>query len=433
MTTSERKMLQTNRLDRIASNDKDIEIMVIACLLKSKEARDMISRIEEDDFYYLEHKKYFVMLNEYIKNNKDFDIYAVPNRTTALTSFYSRPDVLVSNFHLYLRRLKEISNIRKIEYMAHDISTNCQEGKNSIEIREKFLDSLSSIKPHDLKDIVNVGEAINDFDSILDYDFSKNVSTGFNALDRMIGGLQPSGLYAIAGVPAAGKTTFILNMIHNVLKDNKKVLFASFEMSYREVINRFVSMITGLSTVAMRGANRRTYTLEDKTLKTIAAAKEKIKKYDLNFIGKGGLSVSDIADRMKYLGGVQVLFVDYLQLIKSAGKTRYEQVTQISRDLKMLAMQFDIPVVVVASINRANMARPDKRPQLSDFRDSGNIEYDLDGAFLLYRPAQFKADANETEAELDIAKNRFGKSNVVMTMEWHPEIASFTNMEKRGF
>ena len=307
VTTSEHKMLQTNKLDRIASNDKDIEIMVIACLLKSKEARDMINRIEEDDFYYLEHKEYFVLLSDYINDNNEFDIYAVPNRTKALVSFYSRPDVLVSNFNLYLRRLKEVSNLRKMEYMAHDITANCQEGKNSIEVRNKFIESLSSVKPHDLRDIVTVSEAIKDFESILDYDFSQNVSTGFNALDRTIGGLQPSALYAIAGVPAAGKTTFILNMMHNVLRDNKKVLFGCFEMSYKEIINRLVSMLTGYSTVLIKGAKRRNYTLEDKTLKSIDIAKEKIQKYDLNFIGKGGLRVSDIANRVKYLGGVDVV------------------------------------------------------------------------------------------------------------------------------
>ncbi|GAI82460.1 unnamed protein product, partial [marine sediment metagenome] len=180
-------------------------------------------------------------------------------------------------------------------------------------------------------------------------------------------------------------------------------------MPYGEVTSKLVSELSGVSTTVIRGKN-----IPIEILQKILNCCSKISEYNLHYMGKEGPTVADIENELFILGGVDIVFVDYLQkILPSYGKcSRYEQITQISRDIKFLATKFNIPVIAVASINRAFVIRKSKRPQLSDFRDSGNVEYDIDVALLLYRKSQFE-DVKEEEkqlAEIIIAKNRYGRS-----------------------
>lgn len=214
-------------------------------------------------------------------------------------------------------------------------------------------------------------------------------------------------------------------------------------MPYVEVQTKLVSELTGISTKIIRSG-----VSDTNLLQRIFNASSKIAEYRLYRMGNEGSTVVDIENEIKNLENVDVVFIDYLQKIKplDSKRSRYEQVTQISRDLKIIATKFNIPVVSVASINRSFVDRNDKKPRLSDFRDSGNVEYDIDVALLLYRRAQFEDspysgdDLTEEQkkanlkfnqiSEVIIAKNRYGKSNISIDMQWQPEQSRFVQPVK---
>jgi len=201
------------------------------------------------------------------------------------------------------------------------------------------------------------------------------------------------------------------------------------EMPYVEVVGKNVSELSGISTEAIRNPT------EDNT-KGIINYCAKIAEYKLDYLGKDGITVNDIENEINILGNIDIVFIDYMQkIIPSYSKcSRYEQITQISKDLKIIATKFNIPVVSVASINRAFIERTNKRPMLSDFRDSGNVEYDVDVALLLYRKSQFEdvEEKNKNDVEIIIAKNRYGRSNIIIEMLFQPERSRFVQMAKEN-
>lgn len=147
-------------------------------------------------------------------------------------------------------------------------------------------------------------------------------------------------------------------------------------------------------------------------------------------MGVEGVSTYEIEDAIKTLGSVDVVFIDYLQRLKTkGGKDMYEKISAISSALKTIAIKYDIPIVSIASINRAYSDRANKEPMLSDFR--GNIEYDLDVALLLYREAQYSYDIPSDNAKLIITKNRYGASNISINLSWRPERSKFYEQEKQ--
>lgn len=430
MTTSGHKAIPTSHMTAVAVHDDDIEQIIIASLLQFDKAREKLRLMDSDDFYSVKNKDTFNAIKEYAQDNKDFDIYTVPFKTEEFVYLAGKFDILYSKFDYYLTCLKEMSSLRKIQGIAYKMTVECEERKDSVDIKNNCLNKLEVIKPHDLKDIHDINYALKEYDKVLNYDSSNHISTGFVALDEAIGGFVPSRFYAVGGVPCAGKTTFIVNLIHNVLRNKKKVLFVSMETKEREIINKFVSNIIKVDSNILSGFNKKThYSNWDVVNKEIGIAKETIRtNYKQYILGGKDYTVSDIKDRAKYMGDVDIVFVDYLQLLKaSGGKSRYEEISKISRELKLMATELDLPVVSVASINRSNVTRLDKRPQLSDFRDSGNIEYDLDCALLLYRESQFKPDVDRSYVEIILAKNRYGKSGIIFDAQFKPEFSYFDN------
>src|SRR5665811_1753478 len=137
-------------------------------------------------------------------------------RAGVVVNYYSRPDVLQSKFDHYFKRLKKLSNLRKLERIAYDIEVACQEDKNDIDVRNKYLNEINNIKPYDLQDITTTGQVDGEYDSVLNYDWRHQIPTGFDILDEIMGGFRKSCFYAIAGVPGVGKTTLALNMVQNI-------------------------------------------------------------------------------------------------------------------------------------------------------------------------------------------------------------------------
>jgi len=427
------KTLRTDKLQNLSARDNGIERAILYCLLHSGQARESIGKIDEVDFEIVENRDLFLKLQSHIKNCDIFDLLTVPGEIKTNKSFldlFGQDNILVSNFPVYLEGLKEYSARRKFEKIAYDITVMTQQGDNPLEIKSKAIKKIEEIDIRLDKKIMCISEVDLALDEYYEKEDTKVIKTGFGKLDMQIGGLYKGSLYAIGGVPAVGKTTYILNIINNICRQGHKVLMVSLEMPYREVEGKLISELSGISTSRIRNFDNEK---DEKIVDKIKEARTEIYKYQLYFIGSNGLYTYEIEEAIKNLGEVDIVFVDYLQRVNTKeGKDRYEKISKISSELKTLATKYDIPVVAIASLNRAYSERANKEPALSDFRDSGNIEYDLDVALLLYREAQYKEDAPIDKAKVIISKNRYGASNISINLKFEPERSKFYEREEHS-
>jgi replicative DNA helicase len=262
----------------------------------------------------------------------------------------------------------------------------------------------------------------------------QGVSTGFTDLDTLTGGLQPSNLVIIGARPSMGKTSLALNICRNVAtKERLPVLFFSLEMSARELMFRIIGSETHLDASRLRAGHGKPIDWEriDSSL---------VKMGDPPFYLNDSpmVSVLDIraqARRLKARGGLGLVVVDYLQLMTSPKahkqENRVQEVSQISRGLKILARELDVPVVALSQLSRNLESRDNKRPMLSDLRESGSIEQDADVVMFLYREDAYRPDVPNNQAELIVAKHRNGPTATV-NLSFIAREATFHNLAKRG-
>ena len=260
------------------------------------------------------------------------------------------------------------------------------------------------------------------------------LSTGLSAVDRKITGLNKSDLILLAARPGMGKTSMALNMALSVAKggDQPTVAVFSLEMSKEQLVTRL------LSAEALVENNRlRTGDLRETDWAKIADAAEVLNRVDIRIDDNPLLSVADMNAKCRRLDRLGLVVIDYLQLMTSAGgkgysgESRQQVVSDISRTLKVMAKELDVPVLCLSQLSRANEKRDDKRPMLSDLRDSGAIEQDADIVLFLYRDDYYNEDSEKRNiAECIVAKNRHGETGKV-ELKWVPEYTMFGTLERR--
>ncbi len=266
-------------------------------------------------------------------------------------------------------------------------------------------------------------------------DESTYIATGFPSLDNVINGLGKGHLIVVAGRPGMGKTSFMLN-IADLISETHPVGFYSLEMTAEDLMQRMICARSGVNLELTRKCYRNSWT-EEITAR-IAVTKSILKQHKICIDETKPLTPDRLRTRIYWLQkkhGVKAVFVDYLQLMRVDGKTTglYETVTRLSQELKSIALQLEIPIVVGCQLNRAVENREVKRPRLSDLRDSGSIEQDADVVILLNRPGYYKMQAGETganlnEAEIDIAKNRRGHT-MTFQMTFEPGLCKFNEID----
>ena len=255
------------------------------------------------------------------------------------------------------------------------------------------------------------------------------LSTGLSAVDRKITGLNKSDLILLAARPGMGKTSFALNVALNVAKSEKKtVAVFSLEMSREQLATRLLS-----SEACVESGRLRTGSLREK----IAAAASVLNKVDIRIDDNPMLSVADMNAKCRRIDGLALVVIDYLQLMTSAsgnnrgGENRQQMVSDMSRMLKIMAKELNVPVICLSQLSRANEKRDDKRPMLSDLRESGAIEQDADIVLFLYRDDYYNEDSEKRNiAECIVAKNRHGETGKV-ELRWMPEYTTFATLENR--
>ena len=259
------------------------------------------------------------------------------------------------------------------------------------------------------------------------------LSTGLSAVDRKITGLNKSDLILLAARPGMGKTSFALNVALNVAKSEKKtVAVFSLEMSREQLASRLLS-----SEACVESGRLRTGSLRETDWEKIAAAASVLNKVDIRLDDNPMLSVADMTAKCRRIDGLALVVIDYLQLMTSAsgnnrgGENRQQMVSDMSRMQKIMAKELNVPVICLSQLSRANEKRDDKRPMLSDLRESGAIEQDADIVLFLYRDDYYNEDSEKRNiAECIVAKNRHGETGKV-ELRWMPEYTTFATLENR--
>ncbi len=262
----------------------------------------------------------------------------------------------------------------------------------------------------------------------------RGLKTGFRDLDKKTAGFQKGDLIIIGARPAMGKTTFAQNLTYNIATINKKgVLFFSMEMAANEIVDRMISDVSGVDNWKMRTGN-----LSDEEFQKIGDAMDEMDGLPIYIDDTSSMTIVELrnkARRAMHDHDIGVVVVDYLQLIQGSDRykgNRVQEVTEISRGLKILARELEIPVVALAQLSRNVTGRDDPRPVLSDLRESGSIEQDADLVMFLHRPDYYKQNDDNYEethiTELLVAKHRHGAVGKI-ELYFHPELLRFMSLD----
>lgn len=326
------------------------------------------------------------------------------------------------NLEAYVDIIKNNSIKSKIKTSCNEIiietNRNYKEGKDLLDYAQAKIFSIENEDAD--KDIISLSDLGREINKKLLYytetgDYSNiGIKTGYTAFDKLTGGLHGSDLLILAARPAVGKTAFALNLALNVAKQNKTVLLLSLEMGVEQLYNRMLAITSGIN-----AKNIKEYKITESDTITLSKVREKMDKYPLFISGNSSINVieiKNIARKLKKTNNLEFIVIDYLQLITSLSnnKQREQQVSEISRALKILAKELNIPILALSQLSRGLETRKDKKPMLSDLRESGAIEQDADLVMFLHREEYYKnSESSKQHVELIIGKHRNGSTGSI--------------------
>lgn len=350
-----------------------------------------------------------------------------------------------ANTEAYCKLCKDAANARRLARVAQSITNELLSGNTWHTAASDAIESINDIQDgadNEILTSIEVSDAWQEHYKRVcanpDYAYCR---TGFPQLDKKLGGgMFRQGLYIVGARPGMGKTTLGINIADNIAKTGKTVLFVSLEMSRTQIMSKRIAREGGINyTLLMAGG------LSVGGRQTVQEAVERLKDRPFLLTDKSGLTASEIGRLARQTKGLDAVVVDYFGLIRSAeenvAKPRYEQMTDISADLKALAKRLKIPMLVLCQLNRENMSRGgDKSPTLSDLRDTGAIEQDADAVILLHRAEYYNDKAKERDyvppecedIKLIIAKNRHGETGTV-TMKWRGKTGEINEIDARDY
>jgi len=418
-------------VQRVPPQNIEIEQAIIgSCLLSHETAITAIAELSVDDFYKPSHSDIFEIISSIFENGGRVDILSVieglkkSNKLDdiggpAYLSSLSGIIPVGSRVKGFCQVIKEKSKARKLINISSLMIDACYDSGSASETLNIYGHEIIKISAEDTENTQGAAEITT---SVLErikkiHNGDKNVfsvPTGFIGLDHLIGGLQKSELTVIAGRPGMGKTTIAMNIVKNVSSKGIPVLVFSLEMTKERLIQKTISQESGVDTKAMdRGC------LNETTWRDINIAAEKIKKLPIIVDGSSALNVQKIQARAKMIAMKQkigLVVIDYLQLAKGRSINRQEEITEISGGLKALAKDLNIPVVALSQLSRKCEERGDKRPIMSDLRESGSIEQDAAVVAFVYRDEVYNDNQDNPLrgiTELIIPKNRYGEPGKV--------------------
>ncbi len=435
---------------RTLPHSLEAEQSVIGSMLMDRDAILTASEIlTSEDFYQHQYGVIFDAIVELCNEGKPVDLITLQNRLKEkdlppeISSMEYIRDLLSSvytsvNVKYYANIVSDKAMMRRMIKTTEEIANTCYQDKDPtqdiLEMTEKkIFDLLQRRQTSEFVPIQQVVlNAVNNIEKA-----SKNkgnvtgLPTGFVDLDYKTSGFQPSDLILLAARPSMGKTAFALNIAqHMAFKEGKTVAIFSLEMSKEQLVNRLLAMESRVDSQALR-----TGKLRDEDWTKLVEGADIIGKSNLIIDDTPGISVSELRSKCrkyKLEYDLGIIFIDYLQLMSGSGRSdsRQQEISDISRSLKAVARELNVPVVALSQLSRAVEQRPDHRPMLSDLRESGAIEQDADVVMFIYRDDYYHKDTEKKGiAEVNIAKQRNGPIGVV-ELVWLPQYTQFVNMKK---
>ena len=344
-----------------------------------------------------------------------------------------------ANIKYYATIVSEKAVLRKLIRLTEEIANNCYSEKDGLEViledTEKRVFDL--VQRRNTGDFVPIREVVmNAMDKIEKASHSNGnvtgIATGFIDLDYRTAGMQPSDLVLIAARPSMGKTAFVLNIAQYVaFHSGECVAIFSLEMSKEQLVNRLFAMESKVDSQHLRTGN-----LSDLEWEKLIESAGMIGQSKLIIDDTPGISIAEMRSKcrkFKLEMDLKMVIIDYLQLMSGSGRgneSRQQEISDISRSLKALARELQVPVIALSQLSRAVEQRPDHRPMLSDLRESGAIEQDADVVMFIYRDDYYNPDTEKKGiAEINIAKQRNGPIGTV-DLVWLPEFTKFANLQK---
>ena len=440
----------TSGFDRLPPQNLEAERGVLGSVLLMNEVLDEVVEVLAADHFYTDgHRKIFSAIRRLYDNGthaidpltlaEELDRHSqlddIGGASYLEQVLESVPHAAHARYYAGIVREKWVQ--RQLIFACNEILSECYDGSNDpddvLSAAEqrifRILDDQGEPRKIEIKDIL-----LDAFDRINERmendEVISGIPTGFPDLDQRLNGLQPSELVVLAARPSMGKTALVCNLAEGVaMEAGQGVLLFSLEQSNLELAERLLCIRSQVNSHRLRSG-----TLDDDERKLLVHASAELSEAPLFLDDQPGRTIAQItavARRLQRRNGVRVVIIDYLQLIEPEDKSspREQQIALITRRLKALAKELSVPVIALAQLNRGVEHREDKRPRLSDLRESGAIEQDADVVMFLHRPEHYNPEDRPGEADVIIAKNRNGPTDSV-TLTWIKESMRFTNFSR---
>lgn len=444
-------MLDIENLKKVPSSIEAEKSVLGGIFLKPDIFGDVVEILHPNDFYKNGHKLIYEAMRDIYNSGTGIDPIVVVNKLKKNEKF----DELVgeqllfdiisdvptaANIIEYAKIVKEKATLRRLGEVGTKIVELAYEGYEEVDnILDKAEGMIFKISENvDSKDLVSLKDVIaQEFVRLEKVYQNKGVATGissgFSDFDQMTSGFHPSDLIILAARPAMGKTAFALNLALNAtMKSKKGVLLFSLEMSSSQLLQRLLSIEAGIGLQKIRNGF-----LDPDDWGKLGLASMKLSNSEINIADLPNVNVLEIraiARRLKAAGKLDMIIIDYLQLIKgnsTRGDNRQQEISEISRALKGIARELDIPIIALSQLSRATEQRADRRPMLSDLRESGAIEQDADMVMFLYRDDYYNEDSEDKGlTEVIIGKQRNGPVGTIKLRFFH-EYTKFENFTSR--
>ena len=441
--------MEENVIKRILPHSVEAEQSVIGSMIIDREAIVAASElITGEDFYNRQYGILFETMVELNDAGSPVDLVTLQNKLREkdvppeVSSLEFVRDLIAAvptsaNIKYYATIVAEKSTLRKLIRLNEEIANTCYAEKESLEYiledTEKRVFQL--VQKRNTDDYVPIRQVVMNAMNRIEM-AAKNkgsvtgIPTGFIDLDYRTAGMQPSDLILIAARPSMGKTAFELNLAHYMaFRKNLTVAIVSLEMRKEQLVNRMFSMESGVDAQKLRVGQ-----LNDQEWERLIESAGVIGKSRLIIDDTPGISIGELRSKCrkyKLEHDLSIIMIDYLQLMSGGGRSesRQQEISEISRSLKALARELNVPVIALSQLSRAVEQRPDHRPMLSDLRESGAIEQDADVVMFLYRDDYYNKDTDKKGIqEVIIAKQRNGPIGTV-ELAWLPEFTKFANLE----
>lgn len=428
----------------------EAEQTVLGAILINQDVMSIVlEHIKPECFYIEQHRALFSIMSQMFSSGEKADIVTVLNEAVAVRIFETAQEgrnylgnlvnmvPAVSNIESYCKIVVNKYYIRVLAETARSILTDIQSGETDAQLlldaaEQRIFDirqgrdvrGLTPIKEIVAETYQHIGQIAGP-----DKELYLGTQTGFSYLDAMTSGLNKSDLILIAARPAMGKTAFALNIAQNVAKNNpdKQVCIFSLEMPRDQLVSRLLSAAAQVDSHKLRNGH-----LSGEDWVRLAAGACYLNEMPIFIDDTASITVPQIKAKLRRMKNLGLVVIDYLGLIQTTLRTenRVQIISEITRQLKIMAKELDIPVILLSQLSRGPESRTDKRPLLSDLRESGSIEQDADIVMFLYRDAYYNKESQQQNlAECIVAKNRHGETGTI-SLIWDGQFTRFTTMDK---